>query len=106
VHETGDWFPTGIPIFGGSPHRRSSRNPLRNKRAALRGRNGVAGGPLTLGFRSRQESMMLWTLVVILLVLWLLGFFAFHVAGGFIHLLLVIAVIVVVINLISGRRAV
>ena len=47
---------------------------------------------------------MLWTIAVILLVLWLLGF-GFHVAGGLIHVLLVIAVIVVVIQLISGRRA-
>jgi hypothetical protein len=47
---------------------------------------------------------MLWTIVAILLILWLLGFFAFHVAGGLIHLLLVIAVIVVVVRLIQGRR--
>ena len=46
---------------------------------------------------------MLWTIFVILLILWLLGF-SFHIAGGLIHLLLVIAVIVLVINLISGRR--
>lgn len=46
---------------------------------------------------------MLWTIFVILLVLWLLGF-SFHIAGGLIHLLLVIAVMVLVINLISGRR--
>jgi hypothetical protein len=49
---------------------------------------------------------MLWTIAVILLILWLLGFFAFHVAGGLIHLLLVIAVVVVIWNLIMGRRAV
>ena len=49
---------------------------------------------------------MLWTLVAILLVLWLLGFFAFHVGGSLIHALLVIAVIVVIVNLISGRRVV
>jgi hypothetical protein len=49
---------------------------------------------------------MLFTIAAILVVLWLLGFFAFHVAGGLIHLLLVIAVIVVVIQLITGRRAV
>ncbi len=48
---------------------------------------------------------MLWAIFVILLVLWLLGF-SLHVAGGMIHLLLVIAVVVLVINLISGRRAV
>lgn len=48
---------------------------------------------------------MLYTIAVILLVLWLLGFFALHVGGGLIHLLLVIAVIVIVIQLITGRRA-
>jgi hypothetical protein len=47
---------------------------------------------------------MLWTVIVILLVLWLLGF-SFHVAGGLIHILLVIAVIVLVFNLIAGRRS-
>jgi hypothetical protein len=48
---------------------------------------------------------MLYTIVVILLILWLLGFFAFHVAGGLIHLLLVLALIVFVVQLIRGRRA-
>lgn len=47
---------------------------------------------------------MLWTIVIILLVLWLLGFLVFPVAGGLIHLLLVIAVIVIVYRLITGRR--
>jgi hypothetical protein len=46
---------------------------------------------------------MLWTVFVILLVLWLLGF-SFHIAGGLIHLLLVVALIVLVVNLLSGRR--
>lgn len=48
---------------------------------------------------------MLWTIVVILFVLWLLGFAVFPVVGGLIHLLLVVAVIVVIYQLISGRRA-
>jgi hypothetical protein len=48
---------------------------------------------------------MIWTIIVILLVLWLLGFVA-NVAGGFIHILLVIAAIVVVIKLLTGRNAV
>lgn len=48
---------------------------------------------------------MIWTLVGILVLLWLLGF-SFHVAGGLIHLLLVVAVIVVLFQLITGRRAV
>ena len=46
---------------------------------------------------------MLWTLIVILVILWLLGFSVFHVAGGLIHLLLVIAVIVLVVKLVTGR---
>ena len=49
---------------------------------------------------------MLWTIFVVLLVLWALGFFAFHVGGGLIHLLLVVALVVLIFNLISGRRAV
>ncbi len=47
---------------------------------------------------------MLWTLAVILIILWLLGFTVFHVAGGLIHLLLVIAVVVIVFRLVTGRR--
>ena len=46
---------------------------------------------------------MLWTIIVILIVLWLLGFIS-HVGGSLIHLLLVIAVVVLIINLIQGRR--
>jgi len=46
---------------------------------------------------------MLWTIFVILLVLWLLGF-SLHIAGSLIHIMLVVALIVLVINLISGRR--
>ena len=46
---------------------------------------------------------MLLTIAVILFILWALGFFAFHVAGGLIHLLLVIAVIVIIVNFVRGR---
>jgi hypothetical protein len=46
---------------------------------------------------------MLWTVFVILLIMWLLGF-SFHIAGSLVHLLLVIALIVLVVNLLSGRR--
>jgi hypothetical protein len=49
---------------------------------------------------------MLWTIAVILFVLWILGFFFVHVGGGLIHLLLVIAVIVVVYRLVTGRPVV
>lgn len=46
---------------------------------------------------------MLWTVIVILVVLWLLGF-SLHIGAGLIHLLLVVALVVLVIQLISGRR--
>jgi Family of unknown function (DUF5670) len=48
---------------------------------------------------------MLWTIVVIILVLWLLGFIG-KVGGGLIHLLLIVAAIVLILQLVSGRRAV
>jgi hypothetical protein len=47
---------------------------------------------------------MLWTIFVVVLVLWLLGF-SFHVAGGLIHILLVAALIILVFNLVVGRRS-
>jgi magnesium-transporting ATPase (P-type) len=52
---------------------------------------------------TEKTKYMLWTIAVILIVLWALGLFT-HVAGGLIHLLLVVAIIVIVVNLIRGRR--
>lgn len=49
---------------------------------------------------------MLWTIFVILLVLWLLGLVSSYTLGGYIHILLVLAVVVLIFNLLSGRRAV
>jgi hypothetical protein len=49
---------------------------------------------------------MLWTIFVILLVMWLLGLVSSYTLGGYIHLLLVVAVIVLIVNLVTGRRAV
>jgi hypothetical protein len=48
---------------------------------------------------------MLWTILAVLLILWLLGF-SFHIGGGLIHILLVVALAVLVFNLITGRRRV
>jgi hypothetical protein len=48
---------------------------------------------------------MLWTIAVILAVLWLLGLVSSYTMGGFIHILLVLAIVVVLINVIQGRRA-
>jgi hypothetical protein len=48
---------------------------------------------------------MLWTIFAVILILWLLGF-ALHIAGGLIHILLVLALVVLIFNLMTGRRAV
>jgi len=48
---------------------------------------------------------MLWTLAIILLVLWALGLVSAYTMGGFIHILLVVAVVVILVRLIQGRRA-
>jgi uncharacterized membrane protein len=52
----------------------------------------------------RKESNMLWTIGVILLILWLLGLVTSHTMGGFIHILLVIAIVVVLVRVIQGRK--
>lgn len=68
----------------------------------------LSGGPLPIG-RARDkgsqnmEVHMLETILVVLLILWALGFFAFHV-GGLVHVLLVIAVVVLIIRLLQGRK--
>ena len=54
----------------------------------------------------RKESNMLWTIFVILLILWLLGFMGGYTLGGLIHILLVIAIVVVLIQVFQGRRRV
>jgi hypothetical protein len=52
----------------------------------------------------RKEDPMLWTIAVILVVLWLLGLVSSYTMGGFIHILLVIAIVVVLVRVIQGRR--
>jgi hypothetical protein len=49
---------------------------------------------------------MLWTLFIILLVLWLVGFIGFHVVAWYIHILLIIALVVLLLQLVGGRRTV
>jgi uncharacterized protein DUF5670 len=50
-----------------------------------------------------EEAEMLWTIAVILLVLWLLGMVSSYTMGGFVHLLLILAVVVIIIRLLQGR---
>jgi hypothetical protein len=59
--------------------------------------------PLT---QSNERKNMLYTIALILIVLWLLGLVSGYAIGGFIHVLLVIAVIMILVNLISGRKAI
>jgi hypothetical protein len=55
----------------------------------------------------RDKTMnLLWALAVVFFVLWLLGFAAFHVTSGFVHVLLVLAVVAVVFRLVTGHRTV
>jgi hypothetical protein len=54
--------------------------------------------------KRKGDSVMLWTIVGILLLLWLLGF-SMHVGGGLIHALLLIAIVVFLFNFLSGRRS-
>ena len=54
--------------------------------------------------KDKGGSDMLWTIFVILMILWLLGFVSGYTIGGFIHILLVIAIVVVLIRIIQGRR--
>ena len=66
-------------------------------------RNGSGSCEARYDLTERNNSM-LWTIFVILLVLWLLGLVSSYTLGGFIHILLVLAIIVLIINLIQGRR--
>ena len=69
------------------------------------------GAARTISLRSskgqpkERDNAMLWTIFVILLVLWLIGLVSFHAIGAYIHILLVLALVVLLIQLISGRRA-
>jgi hypothetical protein len=55
---------------------------------------------------TKEDFQMLWTIAVILLILWLLGMVSSYTLGGFIHILLVLAIITVLIRLIQGRSPV
>jgi hypothetical protein len=59
-----------------------------------------------LHYMSLEDKIMLWTIFIVLLVLWALGLVTSYTMGGFIHIFLVIALVVLAINLIQGRRLV
>jgi hypothetical protein len=89
----GSILPTVLPMTAAGA--RQDRRPVRPTRTASR------------AFDSNPwEGVMLWTIFVILLVLWLLGVVSSYTLGGFIHVLLVVAVVIALIQLIQGRRVV
>jgi fatty acid desaturase len=59
--------------------------------------------PASFGDQRKAESM-LWTLAVVLLILWLLGMISSYTLGGFIHILLVVAIVMVLVRIIQGER--
>jgi hypothetical protein len=58
------------------------------------------------GTIAAPESTMIWTIIAILLILWILGLVTKTLVGGVLHILLVIAIILIVVRLVSGRRVV
>jgi hypothetical protein len=67
---------------------------------------GITGRAGTDSPAQKEEQTMLWTIFVILLILWLVGVVSSYTLGGFIHLLLLIALVVLLLNFIGGRRPV
>jgi hypothetical protein len=63
-----------------------------------------AGARRRTGRRQTENQNMLYTIAVILLVLWLLGLVSSYTLGGFIHILIVVAVVIILVNFISGRK--
>lgn len=105
--------PHTAPASSNESWRRVQQRAGPHRRAARIRKRGAAAAPVpTAGRRQRFAPLMpkgvgmLWTIFVILLVLWLLGMVSSYTMGGFIHLLLVIAIAVVLIQLIQGRRPV
>jgi hypothetical protein len=77
----------------------------RGTRRVKDGKNGLLVGRIRSQARRDWRTVMFWTILVILVVLWLLGLVTSYTMGGLIHLLLVVAVIIVIIRLVSGRRS-
>jgi hypothetical protein len=83
--------------------------PRRTARQLTTGRQ-IAGAAIAAGNKSDYrtlsgECQMLWTITIILFILWIVGLVSSYTLGGWIHILLVLAVIVLIFNLLSGRRA-
>ena len=99
---------------GGAPRRHPLRRHISQERErsaeAAHGvqynatRDGAFAGNVYVQACHRERNIMLYTIAVILIVLWLLGLVSSYTIGGFIHVLLVIAIVMVLLRIISGRR--
>jgi hypothetical protein len=101
------WSPDRIWSLAGRPlPPKPGAQPIGGRIGSTKHDVGVTRAARKMGGsseRARRRFQMFLTLFVILLVLWLLGFFAFHVASGLIHILLIIAVISLLFHLFRGR---
>lgn len=71
----------------------------------MHGKNCKSGGGIPTAFTKKERKrFMLYTIAVVLILLWLLGIVSSYTIGGFIHILLVIAIVVVLLRVISGRK--
>jgi len=77
-----------------------------NTKDAARGRSQLGRSDQRKVVPPSQERHMLWTITLILFILWVLGLVSSYTLGGWIHILLVLAIIVLIFNLLSGRRAI
>jgi hypothetical protein len=93
-------------MYGGAQNRCTAEGKIECIHRRLR--IGVAPVFPSRGSRiqSRKEVIMLYTIAVVLLILWLLGLVSSYTLGGFIHVLLVIAIVVVLFRVISGRSVI
>ena len=66
----------------------------------------AAGGAMPSHRQDRAETIVLQTIAIILIILWLLGLVSSYTMGGFIHILLVVAIVVILVRVIQGRKAV
>jgi hypothetical protein len=82
----------------------SRENPSDSIPAAGRHGDAMARVPAVVMSKIRKEVHMLWTIAVILIILWLLGLVSGYTMGNFIHILLVIAIVIVLVRVIQGRR--
>jgi predicted ferric reductase len=106
LHRWGDWFADRGRIVVIGPNRKSSLAQTTSSRQSCVQALVVSVRLAELKAQPPEVKRMLWTIFVILLVLWLLGVVSSYTLGGFIHILLVIALVVLLLQLISGRRPV